>query len=92
MDDEETNELALLLLAAERDVITLAESLMTLPAVHPSLPRAAAFFETLSAAARSTISQIDDSLMSETQGCIKYMHTHKVRRALEHAAAKDCHK
>ena len=56
-------------LAADRDDTTLAVSSLSARAARSSLPLAAPFLVTLLAAARSTISHMDDSLMSATHGC-----------------------
>ena len=65
-EDGSADALALLL-AADLEEATLAVSVCALDD-RPSLPRAAAFFVTLLAAARSTISQMEDSFMSVTHG------------------------
>jgi len=60
---------ALLLLSTDLDDVTLAVSLLSAPALFV-LPLADNFFETLLAAARSTMSQMADSLTSVTHGCV----------------------
>ena len=61
---------ALVLLAADRDDTTLAVPSLSARAAQSALPLTAAFLVALLAAARSTISQMDDSLMSSTHGCV----------------------